>query len=109
MNRYRFCPDKSPTMGCSGAPVSSVLVRRTGDEAPDKAQVVPESLPARAHAAEILDHEPAVVADPVEGGEESVEVHDAVFERRPAGLPHAAALGPVEGSILQVDVRQVGA
>ena len=77
-----------------------VLVWPAGYEVFDHLQVVPECLPARARAAEVLHDEPAIVADPSKG-EEPFEVHDAVFERRPAGLPHAATLGLVEGAFFR--------
>ena len=45
--------------------------------------------------AEILDHDPAVIADAVQRGEERGKIDHPILERRPTRLPDAAGAGVV--------------
>ena len=56
-----------------------------------------QCFPTRTYAAEVLHHEPPVVAYVFESFEDQTEVHHPVLEWRPPRLPHATAGGPLEG------------
>src|SRR5215210_5051310 len=74
---------------------------------PDELQVVSQCFPTRTDAAEVLHHEPPVVAYMSQCFEDQAEVNHPVLEWRPPRLPHSTAGGPLEGRVLDVDVRQV--
>src|SRR5215208_608252 len=118
-----FQPHKPSASACPAVPYPATNSRstartiRTGptvrgggsaEEIPDQSQVMLQRLPARTDGTEVFHDEPTVVADPFQGHEKALEVHDPVFERGPTCFPHPSSFRSLVGGVLQVYVRQVG-